>query len=112
VFDFWRELALGPVQEELAPAAVGAGGSRLLGLTPIAPRPQLVGTTLHLGMGCLEASGLRARDDGALDLTLRLPGRRNGALWVAFPGEAAARRIPVSFEDVLSLVVPMAQRGR
>ncbi|HME71588.1 MAG TPA: hypothetical protein VKM54_17210, partial [Myxococcota bacterium] len=86
-----------------------AGGSRLLALTPVAPRPQVIGTVLHLGMGCLEASGLRARDDGPLELTLRLPGPRSGGIWIAVPGEGAARRIQVSFEDALSLTVPLAQ---
>jgi hypothetical protein len=106
VFEFWREEALGELQEGVPPATVEAGGSRLLALTPLASRPQLIGTTVHLGMGCLEASGLRARDDGRLELTLRLPGPRSGALWIAIPGEPVPRRIELSFEDALSLVVP------
>jgi len=110
VFDFWAERALG-VQEEIAPDFLAPGGSRLLALTPLAPRPQLIGSSLHLGMGCLEASGLRAREDGALGLTLRLPGRRSGALWIAFPNKAFVRRIPVSFEDTLSLMVPGVETG-
>jgi hypothetical protein len=109
VFEFWPALALGEAQEALEPAPVEAGGSRLLALTPVAPRPQVIGTTLHLGMGSLEASGLRPREDGSLLLSLRLPGARSGAVFIAFPGEAGARRIEVSFEDALSLVVPPAQ---
>jgi len=109
VFEFWQEEALGLAQEAVAPTPVPAGGSRLLALTPLAPRAQVIGTTLHLGMGCLEASGLRAREDGPLELTLRLPGARSGAVWITPPGEGAARRIEVSFEDTLSLAVPLAQ---
>jgi hypothetical protein len=109
VFEFWQEEALGLAQEAVAPVPVPAGGSRLLALTPVAPRAQVIGTALHLGMGSLEASGLRAREDGPLELTLRLPGQRSGAVWIAFPGEAAARRIEVSFEDVLTLSLPLAQ---
>ena len=106
VFEFWQERALGLAREAVAPAPVEAGGSRLLALTPVAPRPQVLATSLHLGMGCLEASGLRAREDGRLELSLRLPGRRSGAVWIALPGEAGIRRIEVSFEDTLSLVLP------
>jgi len=111
VFEFWREEARESL-EGVPPATVEAAGSRLLALTPLAPRPQLIGTTLHLGMGCLEASGLRARDDGGLELKLQLPGRRNGALWISIPGEAVPRRIEVSFEDTLSLLVPPAPGPR
>ncbi|HTF33110.1 MAG TPA: hypothetical protein VK714_05335 [Myxococcota bacterium] len=106
VFEFWQERALGLAREAVAPAPVEAGGSRLLALTPVAPRPQVLATSLHLGMGCLEASGLRAREDGRLELSLRLPGRRSGGVWIALPGEAGIRRIEVSFEDTLSLVLP------
>jgi hypothetical protein len=108
VFDFWDEKALGAAHEALAPAPVEALGSRLFALTPVAPRAQVIGTTLHLGMGCLEAGGIRAREDGALGLTLRLPGPRRGAVWIAVPGETMARRIEVSFEDTLSLALPPA----
>jgi len=111
VFEFWPALALGEAQEALEPAPVEAGGSRLLALTPASPRPQVIGTTLHLGMGSLEASGLRPREDGSLLLSLRLPGARSGAVFIAFPGEATARRIEVSFEDALSLVVPARGEG-
>ena len=108
MFDFWDEKALGAAHEAVAPAPVEALGSRLFALTPVAPRAQVIGTTLHLGMGCLEAGGIRAREDGALGLTLRLPGPRRGAVWIAVPGETMARRIEVSFEDTLSLALPPA----
>jgi hypothetical protein len=112
VFDFWNEEALGETQEALAPVPVEALGSRLFALTPVAPRAQVIGTTLHLGMGCLEAGGIRVREDGALGLTLRLPGPRGGAVWIAVPGEAMPRRIEVSFEEALSLALPRADGPR
>jgi hypothetical protein len=105
VFEFWHERVLGESKEGVAPAPVQAFGSRLLALTPVAPRAQVIGTTLHLGMGCLEVGGVRARDDGALGLTLRLPGARSGAVWIASPGETP-RRIEVSFEGSQSLTIP------
>jgi hypothetical protein len=107
VFEFWQEQVLGQSEDAVAPASVPAFGSRLLALTPVAPRAQVIGTSLHLGMGCVEAGGIRVQDDGALGLRLRLPGARKGAVWIALPGVAAARRIEVSFEDTLSLRLPL-----
>jgi hypothetical protein len=107
LFEFWEEWALGEAPEEVSPEPMAPGASRLLAFTPVTPRPQVIGTTLHLGMGSLEASGPRAREGLPLELTLRLPGRRKGAVFVAIPGEGV-RRIEVSFEDTLSLALSPA----
>lgn len=107
VFDFFAERDLGPCRDRVPDAPVPPGGCRLLGVTPPADRPQVVGSTLHVGMGTLEAAALRSGGRGApLRLVLRHPGAHRGAVFVAVPGEPRARRVPVAFRDEAVVEVP------
>jgi hypothetical protein len=98
VFDFWADAELGLVEECVPPRLVAAGGCRLLALTPPAPRPQVIGTTLHVGMGTLEVAALRPAPDG-VDVVLRHPGRHAGSVWIALPDEPRPRSVRVRFTD-------------
>ena len=106
VFDFWPGRYLGVVEERMAPAPLPGGGCRLLGLTPVAARPQLVGSTLHVGMGTLEGFSLEEGPGAALRLDLRLPGEREGEVWVAAAGSRTARAIAVRFRDAGAFELP------
>jgi len=110
VFDFAAGEDLGLRTGAVEPRTVPAGGYRLLGLTPPAGRPQVIGTTLHVGLGTLEVAALRpgARQD-ALELVLRHPGTHGGTVFVAMPGESHARRVEVDFRD--EAIVPIPPRG-
>ncbi|UCE87431.1 MAG: hypothetical protein JSU66_06890 [Deltaproteobacteria bacterium] len=77
----------------------------MLGLTPVARRPQVVGSTLHIGMGPLEVAALRATRRGALRLSLRWPGAQRGTIWIAAAGARDARPLAVRFEDAADLDV-------
>ena len=110
VFDFWPGRYLGVAEERVAATRVPGGGCRLLGLTPLAARPQLVGSTLHLGMGTLEGFALEEGPGAALRLELRLPGEREGELWIAPAGSRSARRLTVRFRDAGSFDLPPAAR--
>jgi hypothetical protein len=103
-FDFFAGRPLGRIAGEVPPATVAAGGCRLLALTPEAPRAQVIGTTLHVGMGALEVVALRAEPTG-LRLLLRHPGRHAGDVWIAHP-DGSLQRVPVAFENDLELAVP------
>jgi alpha-galactosidase len=80
-FDFWAERVLRD-----PPCTVPAHGVRALLVTPRAPEPTLVGTTLHLTAlvdGRIAARYDRAR--GELVITGQLLARRRGELWIALP---------------------------
>lgn len=97
-YEFGSNESLGLVSGSVPARAVAPGGGRLLALTPPADRPLVVGSNLHVGMGATEVAALRKTSEG-LVLVMRHPGQHEGDVWVAIPGEAAVRRVPVRFRD-------------
>ncbi len=106
VFDFWPGRYLGVLEDRVPVAPVAGGGCRLLALTPVAARPQLVGSTLHVGMGTLEGFALEQGPGGALRVELRLPGEREGEIWIASAASRSARALAVRFRDAGSFELP------
>jgi hypothetical protein len=110
-FEFFEGRDLGLCARAVAPAPVAPGGCRLLGLTPAADRPQVTGSTLHVGMGTLEVGALRGGGTEGLRLVLRHAGVHRGAVHVAVPGESTPRRVAVSFRDHAEVEVPAPDAG-
>jgi hypothetical protein len=105
VYDFWEDCYVGVIDRRIPPRRVAPHGCRVLGLTPISDRPQVVGSNLHIGMGTLEVASLRATSDPGLRLSLRLPGAHAGAVWIAAGGAHDAHRVAVDFEDSATIRV-------
>jgi hypothetical protein len=106
VFDFWEERYLGVVEQFVPSASVAPGGCRVLGLSPILSRPQVVGSSLHLGMGTLEVASLRELAGGGLHVSLRLPGWRSGSIWVAPAHSRVAKSAAVRFRARGAVEIP------
>jgi hypothetical protein len=99
VYDFWEDCYVGVTDRRIPPHRVAPHGCRVLGLTPISDRPQVVGSNLHIGMGTLEVASLRTTSEPGLRLSLRLPGTHAGGIWIAAGGAHDAHRVAVDFED-------------
>jgi alpha-galactosidase len=104
-YDVLRDRDLGNAAGRRLCIDVPPHGARLLRLTPAARLPGLVGSTLHLAGGALEAARVRRGDDGGASVKLRLPGRREGRILVA-RADGAVVPVRVAFEDELELEVP------
>lgn len=83
-FELWGERYLGEVERVIDLPLVDAHECRMLALRPVLGRPQLVGTTAHIGMGVLDISD-QSWDAKLRRLTLRVmpAGRRQRAIVVA-----------------------------
>jgi hypothetical protein len=84
---------------------VDPGGCRVVGLTPPSDRAQVVGSSLHIGMGTLEVASLRPLSRRRHLLSLRLAGAHRGDVWFTEPESAQARRVPVAFRDAAAVEV-------
>jgi alpha-galactosidase len=104
VYDVLGDRDLGVASEPRLRTEVPPHGARLLRLTPADRLPALVGSTLHLAGGAIEAARLRRTDDGGALVKLRLPGRREGRILVA-DREGSVVPVRVGFEDELELEV-------
>jgi alpha-galactosidase len=108
VYDVWQdrletlhegELRIGP----LAPHACA-----LLRLAPIDGRPRVVGSTLHLSGGAVEAEGIRVEGPDGVSLRLRVPSPRRGRVLVD-PGSGRPVATHVEFSGDLELSVSGGQ---
>lgn len=109
-FDFWENQPLGLLRDGIPPRSVDPGGCRVIGLTPPSDRAQVVGSSLHIGMGTLEVASLRPLSRGRHLLSLRLAGAHRGDVWFTEPEEAEARRVPVAFRDAAVIEVAPPSR--
>jgi hypothetical protein len=109
-FDFWDERDLGLLEGSLSTAPLEPGRCRVIALTAPANRPQVVGTTLHLGMGTVEVAALRQEAAGRR-LALRLPGAHRGRVFVAEPDGGRVEAHDVAFEDATELQLSMHAPG-
>jgi len=98
-FDFWENQPLGLLHDGIPARRVEPGGCRVVGLTPPSDRAQVVGSSLHIGMGTLEVASLRPLTQGHLVLSLRLAGAHRGDIWIAEPQSTTACRVAVAFTD-------------
>jgi hypothetical protein len=85
-FEFWRQQYLGAFADNVALDSVSAGGCQVIALRPVQRLPQVVGTSLHVGLGAVDVQDVRWRDDSAdLSLSLTAVGDREGAVTIALP---------------------------
>jgi hypothetical protein len=98
-FDFWENQPLGLLHDGIPVRGVEPGGCRVIGLTPPSDRVQVVGSSLHIGMGTLEVASLRPLSRSRHVLSLRLAGTHRGDVWISEPQSTTARRVPVAFSD-------------
>jgi hypothetical protein len=108
-FDFWENQPLGLLHDGIPGRRVEAGGCRVVGLTPPSDRAQVIGSSLHIGMGTLEVASLRPLARSGHLLSLRLPGTHRGDVWIAEPESKAAHRVPVAFSDAAVIEVRPAE---
>jgi hypothetical protein len=104
-FDFWENEPLGLLHDGIPARSVDSGGCRVVGLTPPSDRVQVIGSSLHIGMGTLEVASLRPHSRSGLLLSLRLAGAHRGDIWIAEPRSTAAVRVPVAFSDAAVIEV-------
>jgi hypothetical protein len=89
---------------------VDSGGCRVVGLTPPSDRVQVIGSSLHIGMGTLEVASLRPLPRSGHVLSLRLAGTHRGDVWITEPESTTARRVAVAFSDSARIEVGPATR--
>jgi hypothetical protein len=104
-FDFWENQPLGSLSDRIPSRRVDPGGCRVVGLTPPSDRAQVIGTSLHIGMGTWEVASLRPEPRIGHVLSLRLPGTHRGDVWIAEPDARPARRVAVAFSDAAPIEV-------
>jgi hypothetical protein len=104
-FDFWENQPLGLLHDGIPARGVPPGGCRVVGLTPPSDRVQVVGSSLHIGMGTLEVASLRSLSRSRHVLSLRLAGAHRGDVWITEPQSTTARRVPVAFSDAAVIEV-------
>jgi hypothetical protein len=104
-FDFWENQPLGLLHDGIPPRGVDPGGCRVVGLTPPSDRVQVIGSSLHIGMGTLEVASLRTLSPSGHLLSLRMPGAHRGEVWVTEPESTTARRVAVEFSDAAVIEV-------
>jgi hypothetical protein len=109
-FDFWGERDLGVHEGSLDLGPLEPGACRVVALTAPAARPQVVGSTLHIGMGTLDVAALRSEAAGRRVL-LRLPGTHRGTVFVAEPEAGAVHGHRVAFEDAGEALLPLPDSG-
>lgn len=104
-FDFWENQPLGLLHDSIPARGVDPGGCRVIGLTPPSDRAQVIGSSLHIGMGTLEVASLRPHSRSGHVLSLRLAGVHRGDVWITEPRSAKAVRVPVAFSDAAVIEV-------
>jgi hypothetical protein len=104
-FDFWENQSLGLLNDGIPARGVDPGGCRVIGLTPPSNRAQVIGSSLHIGMGTLEVASLLPQARSGHVLSLRLAGAHRGDLWIAEPQSEKAVRVPVAFSDAAVIEV-------
>ena len=82
-YDALGDRDLGAIEERFEAGPVPPHGALLLRLVPLARLPGIVGSTLHLAAGAVEAARPQRLAGGGMRLRLRLPGPREGRLLVA-----------------------------
>lgn len=109
-FDFWENRPLGLLHGGIPARGVPPGGCRVIGLTPPADSVQVIGSSLHIGMGTLEVASLRTLPRGGHVLSLRLPGAHRGDIWITEPQSTTAHRVPVAFTDAALIEINPVSR--
>jgi len=104
-FDFWENQPLGLLDDGVPARGVDPGGCRVIGLTPPSDRAQVIGSSLHIGMGTLEVASLLPHSRSGHVLSLRLAGAHHGEVWITEPQSTKAARIPVAFSDAAVIEV-------
>jgi hypothetical protein len=85
-FEFWRQVYLGAFGESITLGSVPPGGCQVVALRPVQRMPQVVGTSLHVGLGAVDLQDVRWRDDSAdLSLSLTAVGDREGTITIVVP---------------------------
>jgi hypothetical protein len=107
-FDFWENRPLGLLHEGIPARGVDPGGCRVIGLTPPSDRAQVIGSSLHIGMGTLEVASLRPHSPSGHLLSLRLAGTHRGDVWIAESQSTTAVRVPVAFRNAAVVEVGAA----
>lgn len=87
-WELWEREYIGVVEGEVT-LPVPPHGCRLLRLTPVLDRPQVVGSTLHITMGALEIAG-EEWDGASLRITLSPVAKKDGELYVWRDGRVEA----------------------
>jgi hypothetical protein len=107
-FDFWENQPLGLLRDGIPTRGVDPGGCRVIGLTPLSDRAQVIGSSLHIGMGTLEVASLRPHSRRGHVLSLRLAGTHRGDVWIVEPESTEPARVSVAFSDAAVIEVAPA----
>jgi alpha-galactosidase len=108
VYDVWEDRLQTVHEARLRIGPLAPHACALLRLTPMDERPRVVGSTLHLSGGAVEAEGIRADGPGGARLRLRVPSPRRGRVLVD-PGCGRAVATHVEFSGDLELSVAGVQ---
>jgi hypothetical protein len=108
-FEFWSQSYLGILDERLSLQSVPPGGCQVVALRPARDYPQLVGTSLHVGIGAVEIQEEEFDPvNGRLRLLLALRGERQGTLTISTPRQWTVRSIRGTGGDIA--VHPLSER--
>jgi hypothetical protein len=85
-FEFWTQTYLGTTSNRLVVDQVPAGGCRVIALRAQQAQPQVIGTSLHVGLGAVELQDVQwVEETSDLRLTLTAVGDREGTVTIAVP---------------------------
>jgi hypothetical protein len=85
-FEFWGQSYLGMVADRLVLDRIPAGGCQVISLHPIQVTPQVLATSLHVGLGAIDLQDVRWSDETAdFSLSLTAVGDREGSVTIAVP---------------------------
>lgn len=101
VFEFFSREYLGEMEGRNELGKIPPHGVKYLALTELSDKPSIVGLDFHLGMGWGYAQSEFSGGSGKISIAL--PGRRSGNIFLKFPSEKTMRALPVDFQDLAKM---------
>jgi hypothetical protein len=99
LFEFWTREYLGEIEGRKEAGKIAPHGVKYFALTEVSDQPQIIGLDFHLGIG----QGRAKIESGKISIAL--PGRRKGNIYLIMPGEKSVRILPVNFENSTTITL-------
>ena len=97
IFEFDTHAYHGEAEGRTELGKIYPHGVRYFALTEVSDKPQLLGLDFHLGMGQGYAE-LKATS-AKITVSLNLPGKRKGSIYIKMPAQNQPKVVPVEFEN-------------
>ncbi len=105
-FEFWRGAYLGISDRKLGPFHLPPHSCYFITMIPRSDKPRVLSTSFHMSQGAMGIAEEKLDGDN-MEISLELPGKRSGYVYVICPGEGMPRKAWVEFEDSGKVSVPV-----